>query len=185
MQEYASWIGILTAIIGNVLISFALNLQKYVHSFIKERNEPDNEYDYLEETVWWIGMVLLLIGEVGNFIAYSFASAAIVAPLGTVALIANTIFAPLMLKEKFRKRDLYGIIFAIVGAVLVVTSAKQDEKKIDSDALLVLLKQTKFVLYFLASIVIAGTLITFNDYFGPRFILTDLTIVGIAGTCQY
>lgn len=181
MQEYASWIGILTAIIGNILISLALNMQKYVHSKINDRNESNDEYKYLDETTWWVGMILLIVGELGNFIAYSFASAAIVAPLGTVALIANTIFAPLILKEEFRKRDLYGIVLAIVGAILVVTSSKQDEKKIDAGALLDCIQQPKFIIYCIFSLAVAGTLISFNDYFGPKFILTDLTIVGIAG----
>eukprot|EP00835_Amoeboradix_gromovi_P006075 NODE_654_length_5502_cov_0.204516.p3 type:complete len:184 gc:universal NODE_654_length_5502_cov_0.204516:2672-2121(-) len=180
MKEYASWIGILTAIIGNILISAALNLQKYVHCKLKERNETD-EYKYLEESTWWIGMVLLIVGECGNFIAYSFASATIVAPLGTVALIANTILAPLILKEKFRIRDLYGIVLAVVGAVLVVTSAKKDEKKFDANTLLACIMQTKFILYFIGSILVSSVLILFNDYIGPRFILTDMTIVGIAG----
>jgi magnesium transporter len=61
------------------------------------------------------------VGEVGNFISYAFAPASIVAPLGTVsflvillslqsqprqqqfALMANCFFAPLMLRERFRK----------------------------------------------------------------------------------
>ena len=61
------------------------------------------------------------VGEVGNFISYAFAPASVVAPLGTVsyisgllefvdfdlvsqfALIANCFFAPIMLKERFRK----------------------------------------------------------------------------------
>ena len=61
------------------------------------------------------------IGEFGNFLSYAYAPASVVAPLGTVgtlmlmhedrrltvdfqfALIANCIFAPLILGERFRK----------------------------------------------------------------------------------
>lgn len=58
------------------------------------------------------------IGEMGNFISYAFAPASVVAPLGTVitfspirkrdltlfqfALIANCLFAPLLLHERLR-----------------------------------------------------------------------------------
>ncbi len=181
MREYSSWIGISTAITGNTLISLALNIQKYSHCKIKERNENSDEYTYLDDPIWWIGMILLFIGEVGNFIAYSFASAAIVAPLGTVALIANTIFAPLILKETFRRRDFVGVVFAVSGAILVVFSSKVDETKIDCSKLLELITQTKFILYLVASISIASILISFNEKIGPKFILIDMTIVGIAG----
>jgi uncharacterized membrane protein len=62
--------------------------------------------------------------------AYAFAPASVVAPLGTVALISNVILAPIMLKERFRKQDLIGILIAIVGAVVVVVNSKSDEVKV-------------------------------------------------------
>jgi len=59
------------------------------------------------------------VGETGNFISYAFAPASVVAPLGTVidfrpsyqrdltrlqfALIANCLFAPLLLHERLRR----------------------------------------------------------------------------------
>lgn len=63
------------------------------------------------------------LGEAGNFVSYGFAPASVVAPLGTVALIANCLFAPLVLGEKFTRRNLLGVALAIVGAVTVVWSA--------------------------------------------------------------
>ena len=62
--------------------------------------------------------------------AYSFAPASVVAPLGTVALISNVILAPIMLKERFRKQDLIGILIAIIGAVVVVINSKSDVEKV-------------------------------------------------------
>ncbi len=62
--------------------------------------------------------------------AYAFAPASVVAPLGTVALISNVILAPIMLKERFRKQDLIGIFIAIIGAVVVVINSKSDEAKV-------------------------------------------------------
>jgi len=62
----------------------------------------------------------MLLGECGNFLAYAFAPASVVAPLGTVALVSNAIIAPFALKEKFRPQDMLGILFAIAGAIVVV-----------------------------------------------------------------
>lgn len=67
----------------------------------------------------WLGFLLMNVGETGNFISYAFAPASVVAPLGMVtfffsstcqrdltllqfALIANCLFAPLLLHEQLR-----------------------------------------------------------------------------------
>jgi len=78
-------------------------------------------------------------GEIGNFIAYAFAPASVVAPLGTVALISNVILAPIMLHETFRKQDVLGITIAIVGAIIVVANSKTDEVKVKGKNFKVLL----------------------------------------------
>lgn len=46
------------------------------------------------------------------------------------ALIANCFFAPLLLHERFGYRDAAGVFLAILGAVTIVLSAKQQEKKV-------------------------------------------------------
>lgn len=89
-----------------------------------------SEMLYLRSKAWWLGMTLMIVGECGNFLAYGYAQASIIAPLGTVALVSNVILAPLMLKEPFRKRDLLGIVIAIVGTVVVVINSKESDVKV-------------------------------------------------------
>ncbi len=60
-------------------------------------------------------------------LAYGFAPASTIAPLGTTTLVSNVILAPLMLKEVFRKRDLVGVILAVAGAGVVVLSSNSEE----------------------------------------------------------
>lgn len=62
--------------------------------------------------------------------SYAFAPASVVAPLGTTALIANCFIAPLMLHERFRKKDVLGIAFSIAGAVTIVLSSKSENKSV-------------------------------------------------------
>ncbi|TDL29462.1 DUF803-domain-containing protein [Rickenella mellea] len=104
-----------------------------------------NESDYLKSKLWWLGFLLMNVGELGNFISYGFAPASVVAPLGTFALIANCFFAPLMLGERFRKRDMFGILVAIVGAVTVVIASKQSDTRLDPAGLLRAITQTAFI----------------------------------------
>lgn len=84
---------------GNLCISVALNIQKYVHNKIADKElEPllleSEEYEsqivepvYYKESLWWLGQFMITVGEIGNFVAYGFSSAILVAPLGTVALV--------------------------------------------------------------------------------------------------
>ncbi|KAI4364340.1 hypothetical protein MLD38_020448 [Melastoma candidum] len=45
-------------------------------------------YGYLLEPLWWIGMVTMIVGEIANFVAYIYAPAVLVTPLG--ALMGST-----------------------------------------------------------------------------------------------
>jgi len=84
------FVGVLLACAGNLIISLALNLQKLAH--IKadgaegeegERNDGEGDGEqpsestpltkdkprpsYLTFKLWWFGLILMVIGEVGNF----------------------------------------------------------------------------------------------------------------------
>lgn len=90
----------------------------------------DAEGGYLRSKLWWAGLGLMGLGETGNFVSYGFAPASVVAPLGTVALIANCFFAPLILRESFTRRNVLGMTLAIVGAVTVVWSASDSNPRV-------------------------------------------------------
>lgn len=95
---------------------------------------PVSEGDYLRSKLWWFGLGLMALGEGGNFVSYGFAPASVVAPLGTVALIANCVFAPLILGESFTKRNVLGVALAIVGAVTVVWSGRGSNPRVSCHA---------------------------------------------------
>ncbi|KAJ6509965.1 DUF803-domain-containing protein [Mycena vitilis] len=109
--------------------------------------EDENESDYLKSKVWWLGFALMNVGELGNFISYAWAPASVVAPLGTFALMANCVFAPLMLGERFRKRDILGMLIAVIGAATVVLASNASDTRLDPDALLVAISQLPFIVY--------------------------------------
>ncbi|KAI1617622.1 magnesium transporter NIPA-domain-containing protein [Exophiala viscosa] len=257
LQRWSSFIGIVTAIIGNLLISFALNTQRYAHILIErehnerkrpgaqdpsserpgsygtseqehaaevrrrvnlglpdpkegangnghtadgnidgsphldlepsgQKSEPDTGDDqdrpsYLKSPWWWLGLVLMIVGEAGNFLAYGFAPASIVSPLGVVALISNCLIAPLMLKERFRKRDFLGVLVAIAGAVVVVLSASTSEEKFGPGALWRTIKRWEFLVYVLITMLLIVALVYVEPRYNRRTILVDLGLVGLFG----
>ncbi|CDO74283.1 hypothetical protein BN946_scf184663.g4 [Trametes cinnabarina] len=148
----------------------------------KEDVENGSEGDYLKSKLWWLGFLLMNIGEVGNFISYAFAPASVVAPLGTFALIANCIFAPLMLGERFRKRDFLGIIIAIIGAITVVLSANPSETRLDPKHLIEAITHRPFQIYALVYMVGIFSLAYLSE--GPpgrRWVYIDVGICALFG----
>ena len=65
-------------------------------------------------------MLLNVFGELGNLVAYGFAPASVVTPVGSVGVFCNAILASFFLKEPLRKRDLVGLCFIVAGVVLIV-----------------------------------------------------------------
>ncbi|TFK92970.1 DUF803-domain-containing protein [Polyporus arcularius HHB13444] len=148
----------------------------------KQESQDGSESDYLKSKLWWLGFLLMNLGEMGNFISYAFAPASVVAPLGTFALIANCIFAPLMLKERFRKRDFLGIIIAIIGAVTVVLSTNPSGTRLDPDGLVKAITTRPFEIY--AITYVAGIVILSGLSEGPagkRLVYVDVGICALFG----
>jgi hypothetical protein len=262
-EGWSSLIGIVTAIVGNLLISVALNTQRYAHTRLnqereeakkrrrreeqtngngvqqprrrdestlkkrhtdgdgllrrtsdstldgpqetdallprhvgddndlsasqlsaKERRSSDaGQKSYLKSPLWWLGLVLMTIGETGNFLAYGFAPASIVSPLGVVALISNCIIAPFVLKERFRVRDGIGVLIAIGGAVTVVVSAKSENPKLGPDKIWHLIATWEFETYLGITSFLIAALMVASEKFGDRSIFIDLGLVGLFGGC--
>ncbi|KAL8993102.1 MAG: hypothetical protein Q9188_007412, partial [Gyalolechia gomerana] len=257
VREWSSFIGIVTAIVGNILISFALNIQRYAHIRLSQEKDDHHEADkerdgngyrsygtqeeviaeesskanlanlgedgtssgpnvggppslkrhsfssesssqstvkplkrkdtsidtrtYLSSPYWWAGIILMVIGECGNFLAYGFAPASIVSPLGVVALVSNCIIAPWLLKERFRARDLGGVLVAVAGAVVVVLSAKNSETKMGPDDIWSLITRWEFELYLGITAALIIVLILASGKYGEKSIFIDLGLVGLFG----
>ncbi|EPE06011.1 hypothetical protein F503_02840 [Ophiostoma piceae UAMH 11346] len=136
---------------------------------------------YLHSPYWWLGQVLITVGECGNFLAYGFAPASIVSPLGVVALISNCVIAPILFKEPFRVRDFGGVIIAIAGAVTVVLSAKQEETKLNPHDVWDAITTTAFEIYAGVTFGLIALLMWASPRYGNRTILIDLGLVGLFG----
>ncbi|XP_041044969.1 NIPA-like protein 2 isoform X4 [Carcharodon carcharias] len=117
-------LGTVLAITGNVLISISLNIQKYTHVRLLCQESP---IPYYKSKLWWCGIVLMGMGELGNFAAYGFAPATLVAPLGCVSVIASAAISVVFLKETLRSSDILASLSVIsVKAVsgMVTSSIK-------------------------------------------------------------
>ncbi|KAK4153743.1 magnesium transporter NIPA-domain-containing protein [Chaetomidium leptoderma] len=146
-----------------------------------DEGSPEVTSTYLQDPYWWMGQVLITVGEMGNFLAYGFAPASIVSPLGVVALVSNCVIAPIFFKEVFRPRDFWGVIIAITGAVTVVLSAKTEETKLGPHEVWDAITTMEFEIYMGVSCGLIALLIWLSPQYGNRTILIDLGLVGLFG----
>ncbi|CEG77030.1 hypothetical protein RMATCC62417_11846 [Rhizopus microsporus] len=137
--------------------------------------------DYLKSKLWWLGITLMILGEVGNFVAYGFAPASTIAPLGTTTLVSNAILAPVMLKEVFRKRDLIGVTLAVAGAAIVVLSSNSEEVALSPELIMDAITQTQSIIYFILTGIIVTILTILSPIHGSSSIMVDLGLVAIYG----
>ncbi|KAI9447785.1 DUF803-domain-containing protein [Lactarius indigo] len=148
----------------------------------RESKSEGQESEYLRSKLWWLGFLLMNVGETGNFISYAFAPASVVAPLGTSALIANCLFAPLLLHERLRKRDLVGIMLAIVGAVTVVLSSNASDAPLTLEKLLEAISQRVFLVFSIVYAIGAFLLMGLSEgRAGRRWVLVDVGLCALFG----
>ncbi|KAF8914083.1 magnesium transporter NIPA-domain-containing protein [Gymnopilus junonius] len=156
--------------------------QKHVvHDYSRDVVE-DSEGDYLKSRLWWLGFLLMNVGEMGNFISYAFAPASVVAPLGTFALMANCFFAPILLGEYFRLRDLLGVLIAVIGAVTVVLASNASDVRLDPDGLLRAMSQTSFIVYsctYAAGAIVLAILS--EGSIGKNWVIVDIGLCALFG----
>ena len=117
--------GMILSLVGDVIISVGLALQKVAHNRLKARDGAVKKTAHLRMPVWWAGFFGMLVGEICNFVAYgdSNTPASVVTAVGCVGIIANNFIATLCLGEPFRKRDALGSSFVIAGVALIVVFA--------------------------------------------------------------
>lgn len=144
-------------------------------------DQPKAASTYLKDPYWWVGQVLITVGEMGNFLAYGFAPASIVSPLGVVALVSNCVIAPIFFKETFRQRDFFGVIIAVTGAVTVVLSAKTEETKLGPHEVWDAITTMEFEIYLGVTCGLIALLMWLSPRYGSKTILIDLGLVGLFG----
>ncbi|KAE8270102.1 hypothetical protein A4X09_0g2221 [Tilletia walkeri] len=143
---------------------------------------PGPNTKFLRSRLWWCGIGLMTLGEAGNFISYGFAPASLVAPLGAVALLSNVIIAPILLHERFRLRDLGGIFLAILGAVTVVFSSRQDDPALGPDALWDAIRRSVFLIYMTVVLSLGAVFAALSlTRLGDQFVLLDVGTCAIFG----
>jgi len=173
-------IGVSLALSGNFVISLSLNLQKYTHNQNQELS--GGERSYTDIPLWWVGMGLMVLGETGNFLAYAYAPATLVAPLGAVTVISNSILAHYVLKEDLRPRNVAGVVLAILGAVLIVVYAPDSQKQLTMELLEQYMSETSFIIFIIFILLTITGLHALGEQYKKRYVVLYLLMCSLYGS---
>lgn len=122
-------------------------------------------------------MVTMIVGEIANFVAYIFAPAVLVTPLGALSIIVSAVLAHFLLKEKLRKMGIYGCVLCIVGSTLIVLHAPSEHSLSSVEEIWELATQPAFLLYTASAIAVVLVLVLYCE---PRYGQTNIMVyIGI------
>uniref|UniRef100_G7NVV9 NIPA like domain containing 3 n=1 Tax=Macaca fascicularis TaxID=9541 RepID=G7NVV9_MACFA len=154
-------IGALLAIFGHLVVSIALNLQKYCHIRLAGCKDPRA---YFKTKTWWLGLFLMLL--------------------------ASAIIGIIFIKEKWKPKDFLrryvlsfvGCGLAVVGTYLLVTFAPNSHEKMTGENVTKHLVSWPFLLYMLVEIILFCLLLYFYKEKNANNIVVILLLVALLGS---
>ncbi|XP_007532395.1 NIPA-like protein 2 isoform X1 [Erinaceus europaeus] len=168
--------GVLLAILGNLVISISLNIQKYSHLRLAHQENPK---PYFKSAPWWGGVVLMAAGEAGNFVAYGFAPITLIAPLGCMSVTGSALISVMFLKENLRASDILGMTLAFAGIYLLVNFAPNITQVISARTIQYYFVGWRFLVYVILEIIIFCILLYFHKRRGMKHIVILVTLVSL------
>ncbi|KAK8060003.1 hypothetical protein PG996_009933 [Apiospora saccharicola] len=147
-------IGICLAIASGLFIgcSFVLKKVGLLKANEKYEQAAGEGYGYLKNFHWWAGMILMIIGEICNFVAYAFTDAILVTPPGR--------------PERLSMVGKVACFLCIVGSVVIVMNAPAESSVANIQEMQKYVIAPGFLSY--AGVIIVGSAIT-AFYAGPRW----------------
>lgn len=161
-------VGIILAISSGLFIgvSFVVKKVGLLKANVKYNEEAGEGYGYLKNAWWWLGMTLMIIGEICNFVAYAFVDAILVTPLGALSVVITTILSAIFLKERLSFVGKVGCFNCIIGSVVIVINAPEQSAVSDIQDMKDLVIAPGFLSY--AGVVIVGCAVV-AFWLGPKY----------------
>ncbi|RUS22485.1 hypothetical protein BC937DRAFT_88813 [Endogone sp. FLAS-F59071] len=169
-------IGILVSLGGSIMNALGLNLLKLDHvrnsqlSTRQQRNE-------CSRPMWHLGLYLYIASQlVGSTIALNYLKTQWVAPLGSIALIFNFVFAKMLVGTNITRKDMIGTFVVIASVIWIVvfggmTKGEDPENDLSLEALKALYLSPLFIVYFSVLNIITFSGLIFSIY--SAWVLAD------------
>lgn len=127
------YIGLALAMSSSLAIgtSFIITKKGLMDASARNGGGAVQGHEYLQNPIWWAGILTMAVGEIANFAAYTFAPAILVTPLGALSVIIGAVLAAIFLKEELGTLGKMGCAICLMGSVIIVLHAPPD-KEIDT-----------------------------------------------------
>ncbi|KAJ7162279.1 magnesium transporter NIPA-domain-containing protein [Mycena filopes] len=112
-------VGIILAITSGLLIGSSFVFKKKGLLSAQAGHTAGEGVAYLKSPLWWIGMSMMILGELCNFAAYAFVEAIVVTPLGALSVVVCAILSSIFLKETLTFFGWLGCVLSILGSVII------------------------------------------------------------------
>jgi len=153
-------IGVTCASLASFLSTFGVNLQKYSHQQ-NDRLPKAQQVPYWRQFLWAAGLILIISGSIADFVALAFVAQSLIAPLGSITLIANTMVAPCFLGEVLTRKDIIGTVVTAIGCSVSVAFANHSETSYAFRDLMYFFFNPVYLIFFLVTV---GYLYGANKY---------------------
>ncbi len=87
-------IGVILGTFASIISNLGLNLQKLSHIRLKDKSEEDKK-SYFKQPIWVLGISLVILGSLADFVALGFGAQSVIAPLGSFFFSFNNLLIDL------------------------------------------------------------------------------------------
>ncbi|KAF1832461.1 DUF803-domain-containing protein [Decorospora gaudefroyi] len=177
-------IGLVLAIASGVFIgtSFVIKKHGLLQANSKYNEEAGEGYGYLKNAWWWLGMTLMIVGEICNLVAYAFTDAILVTPMGALSVVICAILSTIFLKERLSFVGKVGCFNCIIGSVVIAVNAPEQSSVARIQDMKKWVIAPGFLSY-AGVIIVACTVIAL--YLGPKYgkktMMVYITICSLIG----
>ncbi|KAJ7121997.1 magnesium transporter NIPA-domain-containing protein [Mycena crocata] len=120
-------VGVILAIASGLLIGSSFVFKKKGLLRAQAGHTAGEGVGYLKSPLWWLGMTMMILGELCNFAAYAFVEAIVVTPLGALSVVVCAILSSIFLKETLTFFGWLGCTLAILGSVIIALNGPSEE----------------------------------------------------------
>jgi drug/metabolite transporter (DMT)-like permease len=140
-------------------------------------------YAYLQEWLWWVGLLTMVVGEAANFTAYGFAPAFVVTPLGALSVLVSAVLSSYLLKERLNLHGKVGCLLSILGSTVIILHAPEEGEANDLYEIGKNMLSLGFLLYSVFAVMVALYLIYWvSPEYGQTNILVYIAICSLIGS---
>ncbi|WFD33092.1 hypothetical protein MSPP1_004149 [Malassezia sp. CBS 17886] len=179
------WVGLVLAVSSSAAIgtSFIITKKGLMSAAEDSAGLASDRLSYLRNPIWWAGMSTMVVGEVANFIAYTFAPPILVTPLGALSVLIGAVLASFILHERLGPLGQVGCALCLIGTVVIIVNAPEDRDIQTVDEILAYAMHTPFLLYCLF-VAVFSTVVMWRvaPVYGRRSPLVYLSVCSLVGS---